>query len=371
MLIFPYGDEPDFNRRGYQYISILSSLNLNFFDGLIETVVSPTGDGMMNASSECGNGSGLIDARQLFGAFDFHYCMQNIELAFKRVALTLIIFSPLIFLFVKSKSDYLKKIEFSNRYYLSKESIALSFIFPGFIFYSAVFSIEQVTLMLSVLFLFYLFSRRYFYSLILVVVTFSLDPGNTQVVLVLTFYLLTSMFIFKKLGLLTFMLFSLISMLIAYVGSTEILTFFAKYSEKVARIVLDYSNWDQTKYPLYFRPVMTFMSFNFMPPSMSKHPLMYIVVFMGIIYTFFKHFFTTIQYKVDIKYIVMFMALFSGISIIVFLLPGFTNGKYYIFTLPLFINSLLQYYSFKTLLYFLLTLNIIIVVDNLLFYLIW
>ena len=167
------------------------------------------------------------------------------------------------------------------------------------------------------------------------------------------------------------MLFSLISMLIAYVGSTEILTFFAKYSEKVARIVLDYSNWDQTKYPLYFRPVMTFMSFNFMPPSMSKHPLMYIVVFMGIIYTFFKHFFTTIQYKVDIKYIVMFMALFSGISIIVFLLPGFTNGKYYIFTLPLFINSLLQYYSFKTLLYFLLTLNIIIVVDNLLFYLIW
>ena len=211
--------------------------------------------------------------------------------------------------------------------------------------------------------------------MIFLAASFALDPGNSQVVLVLTFYLFTSVFIFKKLGFLAFLLFTLISILLAYFGAPVILSFFANYSERIALIVLNYSNeggmFDSTKYPLYLRPIMTFMSYNFMPPSMSKHPLMYLLVSTSIIYTFFKHFYTTVQYKVDIKYMVIFIALFSGISIIVFLLPGFTNGKYYIFTLPLFINSLLQYYSFKTLLYFLLTLNIIVIVDNFLFYLIW
>jgi len=172
------------------------------------------------------------------------------------------------------------------------------------------------------------------------------------------------------------MLFALISTLIAYFLAEIVLSFFANYSERIARILEDYSNINTlseavNRWPLYSRPIMTFMSYNLMPPSMAKHPLIYILVFMGIIYTFFKHFSSTLHYKVNNKFIVMLIALFSGISIFVFLFPGFTNAKYYIFTLPLFINSLLHYYSFKALLYFLLILNIVVIVDSLLFYLIW
>ena len=259
----------------------------------------------------------------------------------------------------------------SNRYFLSKQSVALSFIFPGFVYHSSLFSIEQVTLMLSVLLVFNLFNRRYYYSVIILALSYALDSGNTQVVLVLIFYVLISMFIYKKLGSFVFILFTLISMVIAYIGSTIILNFVASYSDRIARIVLDYAEFDWNKWPLYLRPVMTFMSYNLMPPSMAKHPLLYIFVLSGIFYTFFKHYNSSVLNKVNFEYVVIPLALFAGISIIVFLLPGFNNAKYYIFSLPLFINSFLQYFSFKTVLIFLLILNTVVIVDNLLFYLIW
>jgi hypothetical protein len=379
MLILPYGDEPDFNRRGYQFLLIFTSMDLHFFDGLFDLInskeIDKNNDGLINTISHCGYGGAIIDPRQLFGAFDYNLCLQNVELALKRVALTLVIFLPLIIISITSQAKNSKKIKTLMEYSFSKESISLSLIFPGFIYYSSVFSPEQITLMLSVLFIFFLFQTKYIFAIVLFSILYLLDTGNAIVVFLLTFYIVTSMFIYKKGGLNSFVLFNLISLLVGYNGGQIILPFLSNYSAKMSVILSSYTSTDVAlaidKWPLISRPIMTFMSYNLMPPSMAKHPLIYIMVSFGIIYTFFKHFYSKLCYEVDFKYLLISIAVFSGISICVFLMPGYTNAKYYIFTLPLFINSLLQYYSFKTLLYFFLTLNIVILVDYLLFYLIW
>ena len=107
-----------------------------------------------------------------------------------------------------------------------------------------------------------------------------------------------------------------------------------------------------------------------MPPALSKHPLLYLLTASGLAYIIFKIKYFKKTLGRDKEYLIVAFAAATMILIIIFILPGYNNAKYYIFTLPIFINTILQYVSFLRLVIFSIIINLIVIIDYLFFYLI-
>ena len=107
-----------------------------------------------------------------------------------------------------------------------------------------------------------------------------------------------------------------------------------------------------------------------MPPALSKHPLLYLLTASGLAYIIFKIKYFKKTLGRDKEYLIVAFAAATMILIIVFILPGYNNAKYYIFTLPIFFNTILQYVSFSRLVIFCIICNSIVFIDYLFFYII-
>jgi len=378
MLILPFGDEPDFARVAPKYIDFLNLFQISYFDGSIKIIdnVDPRGwfGYEFYAVSSC---KYLSNAYQFFGIYDFGSCFQGYSLALKRTLLTLLIYLPLLVVaFKNSKSQSTKNTLLFKDFFISNQSFQLCFLFPGFIYFSSVFSHEQVTLMLSVLFIYFLFKAKYIFAIVIFSIFYLIDTGNAIVVLVASCYVIGSLIICRKLSFVWFILLNFSLVLLVYFLSTDLLYIFESFHpyislkiealDEAKSISADVSN----KYPLWSRPLMTFLSYNFMAPAYSKHLLLYLVVSFGVSYTIYKHFILTAHNSVGLQYIASLLAVFSFVSMVVFILPGHVNAKYFIFTLPFIINLFNYYYSYITLVKFFLMLNVIVLLDYLLFYMI-
>ena len=165
-------------------------------------------------------------------------------------------------------------------------------------------------------------------------------------------------------------------MILVYIINVNILYFIEPLNSHITSIINDASHFQNSpiaedlrnKYPLWSRPLLTYLSYNFMPPALSKHIILYLVVLSGFFYTIYRQLFSKNPHKPDFIYIVSIIATFSIISMIVFILPTHNNAKYYIFTLPFLMNILLYYYSYETLFKFLLALNLIVLMGYSVFY---
>ena len=373
MMFLPYGDEPDFIRVAPKYIDFLGSLHLNYFDGLITIIENNDKKTYGYETYALSNCQYVVNPKQFFGVYDYISCKQNPILGFKRTTLTVLIYFPLMFLvFQKNKTQRLNDSFIHTNYILNNKSFQLCFLFPAFIYYSSVFSLEQITLMLSVSFIFTFFNSKYIYSIPIFMLLFFLDRGNALVVLTITSYTFFALIVYKKVGFLYYMVLNLLAIIFVYLLSTQILYFLGPYSSVIAEKLNDLSNWNDisTKYPLWSRPFMTLLSYSFMPPAYSKHLLVYSAMFLGGGFTIYRHFCSGIRNQASLSYLVAFIAVISSISIIVFILPGHSNAKYYIFTLPIVINTFLNYFSYKALFKFFLLINLIILINYILFYII-
>jgi len=376
MLFLPFGDEPDFARVVPKYIDFLNLFQISYFDESFEIVDNLDVRGFFGfeyyAVSNC---KLVVNNLQIFGAYDFGSCLQNKELAFKRFVLTSLIYLPLIFfVFYKDKSYRVQNLILLNDFSISKESFQLCFLIPAFIYYSSIFSLEQLTLMLSVLFIFFLFNAKYIFAIFLFSILYLLDTGNAIVVLGASCYVIGSLIVYRKLSFVWFILLNFTLLLFVYFLSTHLLYILEPLhpyiSLKIEELELakSFSEDVSNKWPLWSRPFMTFLSYNFMSPSLSKHLILYAVVSFGFLYTIYKHIILKPLNSRDFQYITSVLAVFSFISLIVFILPGHNNAKYFIFTLPFILNLFFYYYSYKTLIKFFLMLNAIVLLDYSLFY---
>ena len=285
MLILPFGDEPDFNRRGLEYLSIFSSLNWSYFEGLIPIVENPN-NGVLNTASEC---ISTIDAMQIYGKYDFNTCPQVVELALKRSLLTLVIFFPIFIPILFGRFRNYNNSIILQKYSFNRDSLSISLLFPGFIYYSSVFSLEQVCLMLSLFFIYSFCSSKYFLGIASLSLFLLLDQGNAQAFIVIFLYIIFSIYIYKLLGFNKFLLINALFFITGFFGAESLLPFLSNFNDKLGTIYHDYTNSPAINdHPLILRPIMTFMSYNIMPPAYSKHPLVYLIVGLGICYTFFK-----------------------------------------------------------------------------------
>ena len=186
LAILPYGDEPDFTYQVPYYILFLDSVNLSYYS-----------DGISSIS----NCKYLHNPYHLFGMYDYDSCVMNAELSVRRALFTYLIYMPLLLISIFSfkESSNTSKAIFKG-YYFNKRSIQLTLLFPSFLYYASLFSKEQVTMMLSVLFVFAVFRARYLMSIILLMILASIDIGNTFVVFLISMYILTSIFIYRRFG---------------------------------------------------------------------------------------------------------------------------------------------------------------------------
>lgn len=249
------------------------------------------------------------------------------------------------------------------------DTLSLSLLFPGMIYYLNVLSIEQFTLLLS-LFVFILRSGIGI-TLLLIAFIFSIDKGNALIVLSL---ISLNWFVLRYIdGIkLSKYFVSVISVAIGVYFINfliiEYLSAIAFLQQKITAILHKYSGVDVVKkYPVILRPAITYMSFIALTPAYLKSVLAYIVTAVSILLTILKIMKLYLWHKknkLDLNSLKRRVVMaFNAIIVIlgfIFILPDYANGKYYIFMMPFILLLFFTIYSKKHIYLFMLVLNSIV-----------
>jgi len=350
VFILPLEDQPDFQYKAPEYQGILSSIGLDTFKDVFYEL-------------KC---LYRHDPFQMFGSFDFKSCVSNPNISFKRIILTLFIFLPCILLFLFFRREKLFICKKSSCLYMQIRplSFLLAFIFPSFIYYSSVFSFEQITLMLSIVALYLYTMKLYTAAFLISILIYYFDPGNSAVLILILSYIVFLKFIYDRAGLKLYLCCNLLFFTVAFLFSTKLL-YLVDYFDKVTSVLRGIADEDVSKkYPLLARPILTYMSYSFMAPSLSKHILLYFINSIGLLY-FIRRIYL---YRNIYNGYISLLSTFFIICIIVFILPGYNNAKYYIFTVPLLMNVILDVVGFKKAFCFFMFSNFLVFLDYFLFY---
>ncbi|AYM99961.1 hypothetical protein [Chryseobacterium sp. 3008163] len=186
--------------------------------------------------------------------------------------------------FIKVMS--LLKFKLTNQEWnLRLDSLSLSLIYSGIIYYSGLFSIEQFTLVLS-LYIFLFWGNYIFVSIIFIFIA-SVDLGNSMILLIFIFIALYFSFLGRKKKSLKLIYLSMAGMLglalilgIASLSYIQYIPFLAKKSQGM--LALEEYGGYRDKYPILLRPFITLMTSIFMTPTGIKVVLVYLMFLVGI-----------------------------------------------------------------------------------------
>jgi hypothetical protein len=136
--------------------------------------------------------------------------------------------------------------------------------------------------------------------------------------------------------------------------------------EKAAAIYFDYTEiYDiNNKYPVFLRPLITFSSMSFMLPNPTVlFPFIYIAIFSFFIYSIKKvraDMRSLRKNSFFLRDVPFFLAALTLVITMPMILPGYSNGKYYIFLVPFLILFFRYFYSKSKIFYFIVFLNFLI-----------
>jgi hypothetical protein len=228
------------------------------------------------------------------------------------------------------------------------DALALSLLFPGMLFYLGMLAEEQLYLIVAL----YLFLFWGFWLLIssLLLILLSIDVGNSLVVIFFVglFWLSTHLRIF---GRRLYFLFIAILVSLAFFFSYELLDMSVnnsflrdELSQRSERILNKLNILEESgrldKYPIFLRPIITFMSLVFMTPSGVKAVLLYVLFSLTLVWVTLK----VIAKKANKADVFWFIPVVV-ILFFVFLFPTYANAKYYIFMLPFLIYVFLLFFN--------------------------
>lgn len=343
-LVLPFGDEPDWSVRAPELLRGIDNFFSPhyLFQSIVQAVDITASDCAVNASPLSVSAS-IPDG-----------CYSDYSDSFSRFMLTVVMLAPL-FIILTFRPIYFQLRAFFRKPYLygasdgqRLDAVALSLLFPGFIYYLGVFSNEQFFLVVAIYI--FLFIDVWAILLGIMFLLFIIDLGNFLVVLSFVIWFRISKYIVYNFGVKYYYLVSGLAVIFSYLVGYYLLvelTFvsmslgFDGVADKSDAIFnsLDGSIY-LNNYPVFLRPVITFMTFVFMTPASLKAPLLYIFV------AIYVSFITYRILKMGRMELVLFW--FAPIVIILcftFLFPTHSNAKYYIFMLPFFIFSALSIFS--------------------------
>ncbi len=377
-VLFPFGDEPDYEIRTDRLSKetsafFKSEIVQNLILGMIDKGISQSyHDFYSSRNSDVPHfytvvhGCNVNEVNSSIGLWhniNLKCIEMNFDYMFSRIALTFVFASPLLFIIFFRKFVYRitmsYKVESPSEWDRKIDSILLSLIFPGMIYFLGLISLEAFFISLS-LFVF-LFWRRYLILFFIFYFLYKVDDGNFVVVSIFAVMLTLFEYVYKRLGMSLLLLFSSLLILTAYffgVGLLEVLAGYfpdSKFSSIYQNIALgDISN----KYPLFLRPVVVFMSFVFATPSGIKSIVIYLV-FICLLIVYFVKIYKGSYIRADDKGIRViekelprFNHLVGVVSALTFIfclsytIPSHSYAKYLMFLLPFLTYSLLYYFRF-------------------------
>ena len=360
-FVMPLGDEPDWSFRVEDLFNASQSIASSYylFANWIVTFV--------DSAKLC-----TINSEPLNLWFYIpEDCSEPLMQIFRRWLILVYISLPVLFILVFRNASIslfsFLGIRFSrSEWYRRLNSISLSLTFPGFIYYSGILGLEQQFLFLALLI--FLFSGFWIPLITTIFILALIDAGNALVV----FWFLALYTVFGRIrhcNRALFYFFLFVFMISSYYFSYTMLKSFSivfdllNLSEKIDSLyatLIDGGVVD--KYPLYVRPVITFMTFVFMTPSYIKIHAAYLL---------FAYAFSILLVKIykskksteELNFFVPLAAILS----LVFLMPTHSNAKYYIFLLPFFIHSALGYFPKSVILKFFIVLDVMVIATLLLY----
>ena len=234
----------------------------------------------------------------------------------------------------------------------------ISLLFPSVAYYIGVVAEEQISLYFSLLVFVFFHSKVILYLLLLLIL--SVDSGSF--IVVFAFFILAKFYLKlaneKKYR--TILLFSAVFILMSFILGMSLLQLLYSLpiiGPKAVTIFHDYTNVYTDvadKYPLILRPIVTFLTGTFMTPDGVKSLIVYILC--GI--SFFNISVHTLNFKKNTNLnlsesdFAIFVSASTMVICFVFILPGFSNAKYYIFLMPFILSIASKIYgNFKVALF--------------------
>lgn len=355
-FLFPFGDEPDFEYRSLSVVfaddhpwwspyfifhNIFSTLNRN---GICDIQSSPFS---LWATIPTG-------------------CTEEVQQILMRFFLTVIIVSPLLLLIIFQKffisiidPKFTKLTQ--GEWQLRLDALAVSLLLPSVVYLLGVFAEEQFVLVLSLMLSFFL-SRIILVGILLFFII-NLDFGNGLVVLTAVISTLVNRLLARKFGFRMLMIALLIQLTITinigFVYFDAILNV-DLLANKVNEISSMLSSDDSVanKYPIILRPIVTFMSAIFMTSQNVKVIPLYVFFTIAFVIGVMKfnklnppsaisaHGFNYRRGEKNFDECKLLLLNSIYVTLFfVFLLPTYSNAKYYLFLTPLIMMSALQVFT--------------------------
>jgi len=337
-VLFPFGDEPDFDRR-IDRLYNHSALS-NF---IISDVELQTSDGTC----------GLVADRNSLSVKVPIECMEkNILTFYNRASFTLLMIFPLLCIIIFRNAFYslfgfyksMSEDEWSRRL----DAISLTLIFPSVIYLLGFFSREVLTSVVS-LFIFIFWGRRLI-VILLISLIYYIDQGNAIPVAV--FYSIFLFYEFLSRRTYSFSRIILLSLLLVsfsyFLGESIIVYFVHNFDINKIEMLYQAAYLDgySEKYSLILRPIITYISLVFMTAEGIKSIFVLVIVSFFLLY-FMGHMFTkkgraVLNNRGDI--VLPIVAGITTICLFSFTLPTHVYAKYYVFFVPFVIYATLFFY---------------------------
>ena len=353
-FILPFGDEPDFDFRWndliYNEYTVFSPYNY-FHDTL--NSFNYTNICAINASPT-----------SLWASIDYTNCRESLYQILARIVITLIIYTPILFLICFRNFSYtvgnslsLKKISrqaFDNRL----DAISLAMIFPSFIYLSGILAQEQLLLALALFLVAFLESWPIVFFILFVIA--SIDAGNATVYATFIGIFYWFRFIQKKWGNRYIVVTALLLVASAFIIGATILDKLPNLSlldDRIEAMKYKSENLFVDRYPKFFRPVITFISGVFMSSSGLKVIPIYLMIVAALLVGYIRLRSAKTHNLFETNRLYLLSAI-TTILFFIFLFPDYSYAKYYIFLLPLIFSPFLMVFDKSNILYF----NLVVVI---------
>lgn len=360
-LVLPFGDEPDFVVRSHELLYGDFPMWSPYF-------WMKSSYDFFNTDSNCNIHSSVLS---FWASIDPISCSEDMGQIFGRILLTMVVVSPILamLIFHRTSVRIVKVVCGISSFDADARLTAMGFalLVPGMIYYLSLLSPEALTLSLSLMI--FIFWNNLAVVLGVIWLIASIDFGNAFVVLLFVFYLSVTEKFFRRFGLKkTIALFFLV-VISSYLVGEKILFWmqgapFVSNKALALLEVFEEFNFSE-KYPVFLRPVVTFMTAVFMTPSGVKVIAIYILyIFLvglaigRLIKINLKRRSGTLGYHKYIKLdrsdtaTISMMCAISFIFSIDYILPNYANAKYFIFLMPFLIKPMLRVISRDTFLAF-------------------
>lgn len=345
-FLYPFGDEPDFIARAPSLIfEDHSWINPYYWlEGFL---------GKLDYAPSCS----IVASPFSFGAqIDPLSCSESLSQVITRIFITAVVCFPLILIvcFARNESGVNRRSWVLNYEGQRAEALGLSLLLPGITYSLGVLADEQLVLVLSLLVI--MTDRRWIATVILLLAILAVDFGNGVVVTAVVFFLNGYRQISKFVSIRMVLLMAVTQATMALVAGIAFIGFLSNISflaDKADAIYTAVSSGDLIeKYPVYLRPAITFMTGVFMTPSFTKIVPAFLILGGGLFFALRK---LRIVYancereKINSSYvidgrrerIVDCCAVAATVLLFIFLIPTYSNAKYYLFVVPFLMRAIL------------------------------